>query len=102
MGLYSVIREAKKRRISKIEIEGDNITVVKALQGNRSCLWEIEITIVDSRVSLRSFEAVKIKHVPRHCNVFTDVVVRLRHSFNCFQIKYSPELMVLIRKDALG
>ena len=95
-------REAIRLQIKKIEIEGDNLCVIRALQGLWSCPWDVEMIISDSRLDLCFFDEIQINHVFREINCVADRLTHLGISTPNTNFSEDPELCVLIRNDALG
>ena len=74
------IVDAVRRNIRDIIIEGDNMCVINALKGTWSCPWEVDMLIADSRLELRSFRTVRIRHVFRETNCVADRLASLGHT----------------------
>ena len=100
--LKAGLQEAIRLQIKKIEIEGDNLCVIRALQGLWSCPWDVEMIISDSRLDLCYFDKIHIRHVFREINCVADRLTHLGNSTPNTNFSEDPELRVLIRKDALG
>ena len=96
------ISEALRLNINDVIIEGDNLCVINALKGTWKCLWEDDMLIADSRLDLRSFRTVCIRHVFREVNCVADRLSFLGHTTTTSNPDSDLELRVLIRKDALG
>ena len=100
--LKTGLQEAIRLQIKKIEIEGDNLCVIKALQGLWSCPWEVAMVISDSRLDLRFFDEIRVRHIFREINCVADRLTHLGISTPNTNFSEDPELCGLIRKDALG
>ena len=96
------ISEALRLNIKDVIIEGDNLCVINAIKGTWKCPWEEDMIIADSRIDLRSFRTVCIRHVFREINCVADRVAFLGHTTTTSNPDSDLELQVLIRKDALG
>ena len=80
----------------------DNLCVINALKGAWKCPWGEDMLIADSRLDLRSFRTVCIRHVFREVNCVADRLAFLGHTTTTNNLDSDLELRVLIRKDALG
>lgn len=71
-GLREGVREALNLEISDLQIEDDNICVIKALKGEWTTPWEISRIILDSLVDLSGCNMAHIRHCFREADKATD------------------------------
>ena len=55
------IKEATKKGLRKLEIEGDNLTVINATCGIGTSPWEIDMFIADIWMLFRDLETISIR-----------------------------------------
>ena len=76
--------------------------IINAVKGIWKCPWEVEMIISDSQMDLMTFQTVHISHVFREINSVADRLTHLGHITTTIIPDNDIELLVLIRKDALG
>lgn len=76
LGLREGVKAATELAIEDLEIEGDNISVVKALTKEWSTPWEISCIILDVLEDLRSFKAMTTRHCYREVNMTADFLAK--------------------------
>ena len=92
---------AKQMNISNLWIEGDNLTVLKAIEGQMNYPWEIDIIITDIRMLLAMFDHYQICQVPRKVNSVADFLFKTSHRL-LSEVFNDSEFRTLVRQDALG
>ena len=101
IALRNAIIEAKRLNFSQVHLEGDNSTVIEAVQGSRSYPWEIERLICDIQMCLRSFDTWKISHEFREANRAADCIAKAFNSLTPTSSNFLCNLNSIIREDAL-
>ena len=89
--------------IQKIILEGDNLTVINAINGTWKTPWRIKDTIEEIKEMLKKFTFYKTSHCYREGNRAADFLAskcNSNSSFNCTQTL--REFHTIIRQDILG
>ena len=90
---------------SRLQIEGDNLIVIEALQGKAAIPWRINYIIEDVRNLLIQVDQVVIKHIYREANMAADWLSKYGHSISNAMLATDlchPELRNIVRDDMLG
>ena len=66
------IRAALQDGFRRIEVEGDNLVVLKAVQKQIQAPWQITPIIEDIWNMIASFETISFRHIYREGNMATD------------------------------
>ena len=74
------IMEFLSLNIQNLIIEGDNLGVINALKGDWNSPWKEDMLIADSRLNLRGFRMVSIRHVFRELNCVAGRLAVLGHT----------------------
>ena len=100
-GVRAVVDSGFKR----VLIEGDNFTVIQALQGRLTVPWQIAGLIRDVSNYLSQLEHVSITHILREANMTADWLSKAGHSFlTPIMWCYPPslELQAILVSDVMG
>lgn len=62
VGLREGVKEARRLRLDKIIIQGDNLAIINMIRGVWNIPWEIRITMEDTLMDLFLFLEVLIHH----------------------------------------
>ena len=99
------IRTARQAGFTRLCIEGDNRTVIQALQGSSSTPWKISTIMDDVRTWMQSATQVQVKHIYREANMAADWLSKFGHtttdwvsSDKCF----SSALGTILTTDVVG
>jgi len=88
-----------------LQVEGDNLTVIEALQGKSAIPWQINHIIQDVRNLLAQVDQVVIKHIYREANMAADWLAKYGHSVSgtmeTIEIS-NPEFRLIVCDDMLG
>jgi len=99
------IQAASAAGYNRLHIEGDNLTVIEALQGKTSIPWQLTNIIQDIHVMLSQVEQVVVNHIYRESNMAADSLSKYGHSilgqFKATKCRI-PELRSILRDDMLG
>jgi len=90
---------------SRLQIEGDNLIVIKALQGKVAIPWQINYIIHDVRNLLIQANQVVIKHIYREANMTADWLSKYGHSLSNTMLATdfcNLELRNIVRDYMLG
>ena len=94
-----------RARYSRLSIEGDNLIVIQALQGECQVPWQIAHIIVDVKAFLHQGVQYSIQHIFREANMAADWLFKFGHSLvdsiftdDCF----SPALRQIAADDCVG
>lgn len=90
--------------LTNLEIEGDNICVVKALKKEWTTPWEIYGILMDTREDLKSVNVVQIRHCFREVNMAADF--QAKKGVNCtsredWRLHLPTSLNNICRRDLL-
>jgi len=88
-----------------LQIEGDNLIIIEALQGKSAIPWQINHVIQDVRHLLAQFDQVVIKHIYREANMAVDWLANYRHSVSGTMVTTeicNPDFRLIVRDDMLG
>ena len=88
-----------------LDIEGDNLIVIRALKGEIEIRRQIQNVIKDLHVMICQADQVKIRHIYREANMAANWLSKDGHSITgkletteCFNI----DLLNIIRDDMIG
>ena len=63
-----------------LEIEGDNMLIVKAIQGQVRVPWQLRNIVFEINVALNQCAQVKIRHIYREANMTANWLSKYGHS----------------------
>ncbi|XP_021747143.1 uncharacterized protein LOC110712992 [Chenopodium quinoa] len=104
-GLHKGIILALQQGIQYLQIEGDNLLVVNAVNGIWSTPWQIDHIIADIKILFRRFPHWKIRQVYREANRAADWIANVVHLVTDKLDIYfctSSALYPILTSDALG
>jgi len=90
---------------SMLCIEGDNVTVIRALLGKTEGPWQISHIIEDVKAYLHQVTQVTIHHTFTEANIAADWLSKFAHLINDTFITYicfSPTLRQILADDCIG
>ena len=96
---------ASQAGFTSLCIEGDNHTVIQALQGTISVPWKISTILEDVRTWLQRATHIHIKHIFREVNMAADWLSKFRQTTtDCFSSDecLSPALGAILAADVVG
>ena len=80
LGLRKGVKKVNELGFKEIEIEGDNLCIIRTMKNQWTCPWEIEIVITNTKLDLLSFSSVSFRHIFRDFNIVVDRAALLAHS----------------------
>ena len=88
--------------ITKAVLEGDSLTIMKALSSDHSSLAPFGLLIDDVKFSEKNFDQLLYSHVKRECNSVAHCLAR--HAFNISDFlvwmeDVPPQILVIIQAN---
>ena len=93
---------ATKIGISKVVLEGDSLTIIKALSNDQRSLSSFGPLIDDAKFSSVNFDQLRYSHVKRECNFAAHSLAKFASNILDFQVWMEdvlPQLSSLIQVD---
>ena len=103
--MLEAIRGAHSLNLPNAIIEGDNLTVINAVNNIWQTPWEIDNIICDVGKELLKFSSVSVIHCFREANRAADFMAHRCHFVSSLRYCFPPydiDFSLLIRKDVLG
>ena len=75
-GLQATVAAGYKR----LDIEGDNLILIEAIQGKSTIPWQIKFIIHDIHTMLSQIDQVQVNHIFREANMAADWLSKYSHS----------------------
>lgn len=91
--------------ISKLVVEGNNLTVINFVCNIWKVPWEIKNIIFDINALLLNFDVCQVQHCFREANKVADAMAHRGYTFSDLQLFTPPfdvDFSLLVRKDVLG
>jgi len=63
-----------------LEIEGDNMVIIQAIQGHTQVSWQLRTIVMEVKAILAKCAQVKIQHIYRKANMAADWLSKFGHS----------------------
>ena len=99
------VQAAVQAGYNNIFIEGDNLTVIKAVNGEGQTPWRISNIIRDVQGSLLQSTHTKCKHIFREANMAADWLANFGHSITgvfSADFCFSPHLYQILADNVVG
>ena len=97
------LRAAVALGMKKIIAEGDNLTIINALNGSWRVPWNIRDTIEDIREELMKFDYYKISHCYREGNKAANFLAsKFNDTISSICNPMLRDFLIIIRQDVLG
>ena len=93
---------AAEMGISKAVLEGDSLTIIKALSNDQISLSSFDPLIDDAKFSSVNFDQLHYSHVKRECNFATHSLAKFASNISDFQVwmeDVPPQLSFVIQVD---
>jgi len=103
--LHDGIQAAFLSGCRNMEIEGDNMVIIQAIQGRIQVPWQLRNIVIEIKATLDQCAQVMIRHIYREANMAADWLSKFGHSVPVnllFSECAATEFRTIIQEDWVG